>query len=203
MRICIYYKAASSSSFWQLIQPFDQWLLVKINNDWSNSYFDTILPFFRETFSGFPFIFLFLFGSSCGLDVKGLWWIAGLLLTAALSDLVSSQVIKILIFRTRPCQDAEVGNLIRFFINYCPKSSSFTSSHATTHFGQAMFYFLTLRHIGKWWMLAFGWAFAIVYTQVYVGVHYPFDVICGAIVGLYNRLANRLNCSSNRSECLA
>jgi undecaprenyl-diphosphatase len=73
--------------------------------------------------------------------------------------------------------------MIRFIINYCPKSSSFTSSHATTHFGQAMFYFITLRHIGKWWMLAFGWAFAIVYTQVYVGVHYPSDVTCGALLG--------------------
>ena len=46
-----------------------------------------------------------------------------------------------------------------------------------------MFYFLTLRHIGKWWLLAFGWAFAIMYTQVYVGVHYPFDVLCGALLG--------------------
>jgi membrane-associated phospholipid phosphatase len=176
-------QSTSSSSLWQIIQPLDEWLLVKINNDWGNSYFDTVLPFFRETLFWFPlylFVFIwviFQFGS------KGWWWIAGLLLTAALSDIISSQVIKVLIFRTRPCQDAEVGNLIRFFINYCPKSSSFTSSHATTHFGQAMFYFITLRNIGKWWMLAFGWAFAIVYTQVYVGVHYPFDVACGALLG--------------------
>lgn len=176
-------QSTGSSSFWQLIQPIDQWLLVKINNDWRSSYFDSILPFFRETIFWFPlYLFLFMwvtmkFGS------KGLLWIAGILLTAALSDLISSQVIKILIFRTRPCQDPEVGNMIHSVINYCPKSSSFTSSHATTHFGQAMFYFLTLRQMGKWWMLAFGWAFAIVYTQVYVGVHYPFDVICGALLG--------------------
>ena len=176
-------QTASPSSFWKLIHPFDEWLLVKINNDWGNPFFDAVLPFFRETLFWFPlylFVFVWIilqFGS------KGWLWIVGLLLTAALSDIISSQVIKILIFRTRPCQDAEVGNLIRFFINYCPKSSGFTSSHATTHFGQAMFYFITLRNIGKWWMLAFGWAFAIVYTQVYVGVHYPTDVLCGAIVG--------------------
>jgi undecaprenyl-diphosphatase len=176
-------QSAGTFSVWKSLQPFDQWLLVKINNDWSNSYFDFILPYFRETVFWFPlYLFVFTwvllkFGS------KGLWWIAGLMLTAALSDLISSQVVKQLIFRTRPCQDAEVGNLIRFMINYCPKSSSFTSSHATSHFGQAMFYFLTLRHIGKWWIVAFGWAFAIVYTQVYVGVHYPFDVFCGAILG--------------------
>ena len=176
-------QSNGSSTFWQLIQPVDEWLLVKINNDWSNSYFDFILPYFRETIFWYPlYLFVFLW-IIMKYRVRGLWWIAGLLLTAALCDLVSSQVIKVLIFRIRPCQDAEVGNLIRFIVNYCPKSSSFTSSHATTHFGQAMFYFLTLRQIGKWWLLAFGWAFAIVYTQIYVGVHYPFDVLSGASLG--------------------
>ena len=176
-------QSTGVNSFWQLIQPLDEWLLVKINNDWSNPFFDLIFPFFRETLFWFPlYLFVFLW-VIMKFGKKGWWWVGGIFLTAALSDLVSSQVIKILIFRTRPCQDAELGNLIRFMINYCPKSSSFTSSHATTHFGQAMFYYLTLRHIGKWWMLAFGWAFAIVYTQVYVGVHYPFDVFCGALIG--------------------
>ncbi|HKH59194.1 MAG TPA: phosphatase PAP2 family protein [Flavitalea sp.] len=176
-------QSTSSSSFWKVIQPLDEWLLVKINNDWGNSYFDTIFPFIRETLFWFPlYLFVFLW-IIMQFGAKGWWWIAGLLLTAAFCDIISSQVIKVLIFRTRPCQDAEVGNLIHFFINYCPKSSSFTSSHATTHFGQAMFYFITLRNMGKWWMLGFGWAFAIVYTQVYVGVHYPFDVLCGALIG--------------------
>jgi undecaprenyl-diphosphatase len=176
-------QSTSSTSIWQLIHPFDEWLLVKVNNDWGNPFFDRLLPLFRETLFWFPlYLFVFMW-VIMRFRVQGLWWVAGLLLTAALSDLISSQVIKEHIFRTRPCQDAEVGNMIRFIINYCPKSSSFTSSHATTHFGQAMFYFITLRHVGKWWMLAFGWAFAIVYTQVYVGVHYPSDVICGALLG--------------------
>jgi len=176
-------QSTSSSSIWQLIHPFDEWLLVKMNNDWGNSYFDRLLPLFRETIFWFPlYLFVFMW-VIMKFRIQGLWWVAGLLLTAALSDLLSSQVIKVLIFRTRPCQDAEVGNMIRFIINYCPKSSSFTSSHATTHFGQAMFYFITLRHVSRWWMLAFGWAFAIMYTQVYVGVHYPSDVMCGALLG--------------------
>ena len=176
-------QSTGLSSVWKTIQPLDEWLLVKINNDWGNSSFDTILPYFRETVFWFP-LYLFVFAwVIMQFGAKGWWWIAGFLLTAAVCDVISSQVVKIHVLRTRPCQDAEVGNLIRFFINYCPKSSSFTSSHATTHFGQAMFYFITLRHIGKWWMLAFGWAFAIVYTQVYVGVHYPFDVLCGALLG--------------------
>ena len=105
------------------------------------------------------------------------------ILIAAISDIISSQIIKQTIFRLRPCRDEEVSSMIRFFVNYCPGSSSFTSSHATTHFGQATFFYLTLRHTSKWWGLIFVWAFAIAYTQVYVGVHYPFDVFCGGLMG--------------------
>jgi len=178
-------QGSGSSSFWQLIEPVDKWLLVKINNDWNHPFLDSLLPYLRETIFWYPlYLFIFLW-ISLKFGIKGCWWVVGIIVTAALSDLISSQVVKQLIFRTRPCQDAEVGNLIRFLVNYCPGSSSFTSSHATSHFAQAMFYYITLNQFNKWWMLAFGWAFAIVYTQVYVGVHYPFDVFCGAILGCF------------------
>jgi undecaprenyl-diphosphatase len=63
-------------------------------------------------------------------------------------------------------------------------SSGFTSSHATNHFAAAMYIFTTFKSISKRWFLIFLWAFTISYAQVYVGVHFPADVICGAIVGL-------------------
>ncbi|HTS44574.1 MAG TPA: phosphatase PAP2 family protein, partial [Puia sp.] len=43
--------------------------------------------------------------------------------------------------------------------------------------------FITLKQTGSWWWLVFLWAFFISYAQVYVGVHYPLDVTCGAILG--------------------
>jgi undecaprenyl-diphosphatase len=72
---------------------------------------------------------------------------------------------------------------MRFLANYCPSSSSFTSSHACNHFAMAFFIYRTLRQTSPWWSLVFVWAFMISYAQVYVGVHYPLDVICGAVVG--------------------
>jgi membrane-associated phospholipid phosphatase len=47
----------------------------------------------------------------------------------------------------------------------------------------AFFIYRTLRHTSRWWSLVFVWAFMISYAQVYVGVHYPLDVICGGMVG--------------------
>jgi len=171
-------------TFWQLVQPFDAWLITHINQDWSNTFLDTVLPFMRETLFWVPlYLFLLLFVTT-NFGIKGWWWVMGVVLCAALSDLISSQLIKPNIFRTRPCRDELMGPQLRFFINYCPGSSSFTSSHATNHFAQAMFFFATLRPVmGKWAGLFFVWAFIIAYTQVYVGVHYPFDVFCGALLG--------------------
>jgi len=69
-------------------------------------------------------------------------------------------------------------------VNHCSGGYSFPSSHATNHFGAAVFFFCTLRpYLKKWAYLFFFWAASISYGQVYVGVHYPSDVIGGAILG--------------------
>jgi undecaprenyl-diphosphatase len=102
-----------------------------------------------------------------------------------LSDFVSSTLIKENFERLRPCHDPFLADRIRFLVAYCPESSSFTSSHAVNHFAAAMFIFTTFRKSLSWkWALLFIWAFLISYAQVYVGVHFPFDVFCGAIVGV-------------------
>ena len=170
-------------TFWQHIQPFDTWLITHINQQWGNGFLDAVLPFMRETLFWIPlYLFLLIFVVH-NFGAKGWWWVLGAVLTAALADIISSQLIKETVMRVRPCQDPDVSVQLRFFINYCPRSSSFTSSHATSHFAQAMYFFLTLRHISKWAGFFFLWAFIIAYTQVYVGVHYPFDVFCGALLG--------------------
>src|SRR5688500_2691430 len=96
-------------SFWQKIKPFDSWLLTKINQTWSNDLLDYTIPFVRETLFWLPlYLFLFLF-AAFNFGKKGGWWILGVLLTASLSDLVSSQLIKETIFRLRPCRDMELA----------------------------------------------------------------------------------------------
>jgi undecaprenyl-diphosphatase len=66
----------------------------------------------------------------------------------------------------------------------CGTGGGFTSAHAANHFGLAMFLFITLRPIlGNWLYLFFVWAAIICFAQVYVGVHYPFDILAGAILG--------------------
>ncbi|MCU0374360.1 MAG: phosphatase PAP2 family protein [Chitinophagaceae bacterium] len=70
----------------------------------------------------------------------------------------------------------------------CSGAFSFTSSHAANHFALAMFVYLTLvplygKKLVRW---MFVWAAAICYAQMYVGVHYPLDILGGVAVGLFS-----------------
>jgi membrane-associated phospholipid phosphatase len=175
--------SAGHLSFLQQVLYFDYWLFTKINREWTNPYFDNVLPFLRESEIWLPFYLFLLFFATLNFSKKGGWWCLTLIMTAIISDLISSSLIKQLVFRLRPCQDPLINQYVRVLVNYCPHSSSFTSSHACNHFSAAMFIFLTLKHTSKWWMLVFLWAGTISYSQIYVGVHYPLDVIGGIILG--------------------
>lgn len=169
---------------WTWKNPADTWLIQHINNNWHLDSLDWVFSHARETLFWMPLYLFILLHVVLRYGKKGAVWVLAFLVTVALSDLVSSKVIKELVFRLRPCQDPDIAPTLRFFINYCPQSSSFTSSHATSHFAQASFLYLTLRYTGKGWGLAFLWAALIAYGQIYVGVHYPLDVVAGSLVGL-------------------
>lgn len=169
----------------EVIQKFDYDFFVKINEQWHNPFFDFLFPFIRESYLWIPFYFFLIIFTGINFKLKGLWWILFFLLNVMLSDFVSSTLIKENFIRLRPCHDPYLADNIRFLVSYCPVSSSFTSSHAVNHFAAAMFIFTTFKKsISPKWAFLFLWAFVISYAQVYVGVHFPFDVICGAIVGV-------------------
>ncbi|MES2776510.1 MAG: phosphatase PAP2 family protein [Bacteroidota bacterium] len=173
------------AGIWKTIEYWDQTLFLLINQDGSNRFFDSWLPWIREADMWAPlYLFLVVF-AAYNYRWKGLVWILSLLAAIALSDIISSQILKVQIGRVRPCNDPFIQQYLRFIIKRCPSSFSFTSSHAANHFTIAMFIVTSTRHIiGPYIKLFFVWAFLICYAQVYVGVHYPLDILGGTIVGL-------------------
>lgn len=110
---------------------------------------------------------------------QGLW----LLVCAALAVFVSDQtsnLIKHVVHRLRPCAVEQV----RLLVTNCSNTYSFTSNHAANHFALAVLLVLAFRQ-HKWliYVLIF-WACFISFSQVYVGLHYPADVVGGAIIGV-------------------
>jgi len=168
----------------QRILEADKYIFNLINNKWNNSFFDAVMPLLRNSNFWLP-LYLFLLVFALVNIKKSGWFILLTICTAALTDIVSSHIIKNHIFRLRPCQDANLVGTIRVLVSYCPQSSGFTSSHAANHFGLAAFASGTLYpYAGKWIYLTYAWAFLIIYAQLYVGVHYPIDVLGGALVGV-------------------
>ena len=165
------------------ILRMDKGLFTRINQQWVSSFSDALFPFLREAELWVPFYLFLLVFITLNFGRKGWLWSLSLIMTAVIGDLVSSHLMKGWIFRLRPCQDPDLADSIRVLASYCPASSSFTSSHACNHFALATFIFLTLRHTSRWWAVVFVWAFLISYAQVYVGVHFPMDVFCGALLG--------------------
>lgn len=170
-----------------MLQPFinyDRLLFQLINQRWSNSLFDALMPFIRNQYTWVPLYLFLLVLVIANFKTKGLWWVLFFLACFALTDLVSAQLFKPFFERLRPCNDAFTAPSARMLIP-CSGSYGFVSSHAANHFGMAMFMFVTMKSFAKPWIwLAFVWAGLIGLAQVYVGAHFPLDVVCGALLGI-------------------
>lgn len=156
-----------------------------INVRWHNSYLDTIMVFARNQWTWAPlYLFLALFIPR-RFGRNGWIWCAVFILTFALSDQLSATVIKPLVGRLRPCNDPYFQGIVHIIVP-CGGGKSFPSSHAANHFSLAIFSSITLSKHYKWvWVAAIVWATLVAYAQVYVGVHYPLDVLCGGIIGAF------------------
>jgi undecaprenyl-diphosphatase len=100
-----------------------------------------------------------------------------LAVTLLLTDQLSSHVLKPWVDRTRPCFSVPgVTALI-----HQVRSASFPSSHAANSFGAATLVALRDR---RWAGAAWGIAALVSLSRVYVGVHYPSDVLAGALLGV-------------------
>ena len=179
------FKEAELMSLPDEIKHLDYRIFSKINGEWHNSFFDTVLPFLRQSYLWIPFYLFLLIFAPLNFKKRGWYWSIFFLIAAGLSDYISSTIIKGAFLRLRPCQDPALAEHLRLLVNYCPGNSSFTSSHAANHFAVAMYIFTTFKNeVSKWWALLFLWAFIISYTQIYVGVHFAGDIVGGAFLGL-------------------
>jgi membrane-associated phospholipid phosphatase len=179
------YSYLLSVSLWQRLDEWDKWLFLKLNREWTNPFFDAVLPYFRDAYFWTPLYLFILVFIAINYGKTGFWWSLVFICTVALTDMIGAKVFKDGIERLRPCGDPFFSDQVRLLLKQCSGSYSFVSNHAANHFGLATFIFITFRGVFKnWTYLAFLWGLCIAYAQVYVGVHYPLDVLGGGVLGI-------------------
>jgi undecaprenyl-diphosphatase len=117
---------------------------------------------------------------------KRCWWIfLAVGVVVLCSDQISSHLFKPYFQRLRPCFNEEFEGMLHLPKGMAGGRYSFTSSHAANTFAIATFLTSALRNYRPWAGLAlYLWAFISSYSRIYIGYHYPGDIVCGAILGI-------------------
>ncbi len=141
------------------------------------------MPYWRSKYLWAPLYLFLLCFLLINFGRKGGFLVVTALLTIVIADTVSSQLLKKQVQRLRPCRTEQLAQDLHLLVP-CGSGYSFPSSHATNHFALALLLIVTLRRRFRWIVFPLLlWAASIALGQVYVGVHFPLDVIGGALLG--------------------
>lgn len=147
-----------------------------INHTLSNKLFDRFFPFITEVKHWYvAYIILWCIAFFKG-GRRGKIAAIGALILITVSDQISSFTLKEYFARVRPCLALPDVNILAG----CTGSGSFPSSHAVNNFAIAVFFTMLYPRL-KW--VLFSVAFVVALSRPYCGVHYPSDILGGAIIG--------------------
>jgi len=164
----------------QILQ-LDREIFIFLNGLGSERY-DGLWSIITKQINWIPIFAIFAY-----LVFKHLGWKHALLILVMVSLLIAltdqtTNLFKNFFQRLRPGSDPDLVNLIRAV--QTRKSFSFISGHASNSMASAMFLYLVLKPHVKYMGFIFLWPLIFAYSRIYLGLHYPFDILCGYIWGI-------------------
>lgn len=149
-------------------------------------FFDQVMFLFSERLIWLPLYLSIIYVIIRRWKKEAFWIIPTLALAIIFADQVSSGLLKEWIQRPRPSNEKVLEGLVHI-VHYKGGGYSFVSSHAANTIALALFTSLLFKHKFYTWLI-FIWAAFNCYSRIYLGLHYPLDIIGGVIVGCFSAL---------------
>jgi undecaprenyl-diphosphatase len=164
-----------------MIERLDQQLLLYLNS-LNSPFFDHVMFAISGKLIWAPLYIAIMIYLGVKFRRKFIIILFFIILGISLSDQVSVHLFKNLFQRLRPCHEPGLEGLLHLVKGECGGQYGFVSSHATNSFYVALLSLLFIRK--KWFTISIVlWASIVGYSRIYLGVHYPGDVLCGSILG--------------------
>lgn len=166
------------------VEAIDSRLFLWLNGQHAG-WLDTVMVSITEMWPWIPIYILLAYLVIKQYGKRSVWIFLAVGLVILCSDQLSAHVCKPLFHRLRPCFNPELEGLLHLPKGLPGGRYGFVSSHAANTFAVATFLTAALRKSCRgigWWL--FAWALISSYSRIYIGVHYPGDVLAGAVLGI-------------------
>mgnify|MGYP003321163818 FL=1 len=174
------------------ILGLDSYLFLYLNN-LGSQYYDNFWIFLSRTEANVMFYLVVLIAYIYSINNKKrtkilFHLIIAIAMLITISD-QTSNLFKDSFQRLRPCYNELISDSLRLVKDSCGGRYGFFSAHASNSFSLAIFFGLLLRSSNRLLILLFAiYAFLISYSRIYLGVHYPIDILVGTIFGTINAI---------------
>ena len=183
---------------------WDADLLLKING-WHTPFWNTFMWWTSKSYVWIPLYLLLIFllilaarkqykGAKTAIILSVLLGVLCIAASAGLADFITSGILKKTICRPRPTHSS-IASLIHLVNGYTGGKYGFPSSHAANCWAVATSFIVIHRRLNPAHMIQFSilqfpywivilYALLNCYSRMYLGVHYPLDIICGSLIGI-------------------
>jgi undecaprenyl-diphosphatase len=168
----------------EFLLKLDRDLFLELNS-YHAEWLDAIMMYVSEKLVWIPLYLAIAYFIFKYYGKRGILVLVCIALAILLADQITSTFMKPFFARLRPTHDPELQNMVHIVNGYRAGSKfGFASSHAANTFGLAMFVVLLFGKRSKHVTWIFLWAAVVAYSRIYLGVHYPGDVIVGGAIGM-------------------